>query len=112
MNLEIKGTIKTIGETIEGGKGDKTWQKMFYTIDTGEQYDNIISFEIFSADKIEQFRKYNVLGDKVTVHFNIKCREWEGKYFTNLSSWRCVKDVAETTEAPQPIEEGEDDLPF
>ena len=27
MNLEIKGTIKTIGETIESGKGDKSWQK-------------------------------------------------------------------------------------
>ena len=112
MSLEIKGTIKKIGETKEFGKGEKTWQKMFYTIDTGEQYDNIISFEIFSQDKIEQFRKYNVVGDKVTVHFNIKCREWEGKYLTNLSSWRCVKDVAETTEAPQPIEEGVDDLPF
>ena len=48
MNLEIKGTIKTIGETIEGGKGDKTWQKMFYTIDTGEQYDNIIQNNDYS----------------------------------------------------------------
>ena len=87
-------------------------QKMFYTIDTGEQYDNIISFEIFSADKIEQFRRYNVVGDKVTVHFNIKGREWAGKYFAKLSSWRCVKDVAETPEAPQPIQEGANDLPF
>ena len=113
MELEVKGTLKTIGETIEGlNKDNQPWQKLVYTIDTGEKYDNIVAFEIFSQEKVEQFRKYNVVGDSVTVKFNIKCNEWKGKYFTTLSSWRCSKNDAQTPQKEVAQAEGSDDLPF
>ena len=114
MNLELKGTIKTIEDTIEGlNKQGQPWQKMTYTIDTGEQYDNIVAFEIFSQDKVEQFRKYNQVGDTVKVQFNVKCNEWKGKYFTTLSSWRCTKDSEQTPKNEVGATEEEvNDLPF
>ena len=112
MNLELTGTIKTIGETETIGSGEKVFQKMYYTIDTGEQYDNIVAFEVFSQDKIEQFRQYNNVGDTVKVQFNIKCNEWKGKYFTTLSSWRCSKNDSQTTPQEAVQAKAEDDLPF
>jgi len=114
MELEVKGIIAMVGETVEGASKDgKPYQKLIYTIDTGEQYDNIVAFEIFGQDKVEQFRKYNVVGDDVTVKFNIKCNEWKGKYFTTLSSWRCVKNNSETPQNETVQAEAEtEDLPF
>ena len=48
MDLEIKGTIKTIGETIEGGKGDKTWQKI-------EDHNYIITIPYLVSDSIKEY---------------------------------------------------------
>jgi len=116
MSLEIKGTIRTIEETIEGtGKDGAPWQKLIYTVITDEQYNNLYAFEVFSQDKVEQFRKYNQVGDKVTVQFNVNTNEWQGKYFTTLSSWRCVKDVEGKPQQESMVgqtEEDVNDLPF
>ena len=112
MELEIKGTIKTIEEVQTIGSGEKMFQKMYYVIDTGEQYDSEIAFEVFGQDKIEQFRKYNVVGDTVAVKFNIKHREYNGQHYTTLSSWRCTKNDVQTTEKAPVQAEAQDDLPF
>ncbi len=112
MDLEVKGTIKTIEEVKTIGSGEKMFQKMYYIVDTGEQYDNEIAFEVFGQDKIEQFKKYNVVGDTVAVKFNIKHREYNGQHYTTLSSWRCTKDDAQTTAQETVQAEEESDLPF
>jgi len=113
MDLEIKGTLTKIGEIVEGlNKDNQPWQKLTYTVTTDQTYNNLYAFEVFSQEKVEQFRKYNVEGDKVKVQFNVSTNEWKGKYFTTLQSWRCTKDTME--DAPQKVAqtEAEDDLPF
>ena len=37
-------------------------------------------------------------GEQVKVHFDLRGREWQGKYFTNLNAWRIEKAAA--TAAP------------
>lgn len=113
MDLEIKGTLTKIGETIEGtGKDGKPWQKLTYTVTTDQTYNNLYAFEVFAQDKVEQFKKYNTVGDKVSVKFNVSTNEWKGKYFTTLQSWRCTKDDSQTTEKETVQAEAQDDLPF
>ena len=112
MDLEVKGTIKTIEEVQTIGSGEKIFQKMYYVIDTGEQYDSEIAFEVFGQDKIEQFKKYNVVGDTVAVKFNIKHRKYNGQHYITLSSWRCTKDDVQTTAKETVQAEEESDLPF
>jgi len=114
MELEITGTIRTIEDTIEGtGKDGKPWQKLIYTVVTEEQYNNLYAFEVFSQDKVEQFRQYNSVGNKVKVQFNVSTNEWKGKYFTTLSSWRCTKNDAQTPNAEMvQTKEESDILPF
>ncbi len=36
-------------------------------------------------------------GDQIKVHFDLRGREWQGKYFTNLNAWRVE---AVSNEAP------------
>jgi len=113
MELEVKGTLTKIGETVEGtGKDGKPWQKLTYTVETDQTYNNLYAFEVFSQDKVEQFKKYNTVGDKVSVKFNVSTNEWKGKYYTTLQSWRCTKDDAQATAQEAVQAETEDDLPF
>lgn len=113
MDLEIKGTLTKIGETVEGtGKDGKPWQKLTYTVETDQTYNNLYAFEVFSQDKVEQFKKYNTVGNKVSVKFNVNTNEWKGKYYTTLQSWRCTKDDAQATAQETVQAETEDDLPF
>lgn len=64
-------------------------------------------------------------GDKIKVHFDLRGREWQGKYFTNLNAWRVEKvDANATTSAPPAAADAgyfpdatnepaaDDDLPF
>ena len=113
MDLEIKGTITKIGETeTKTGKDGAPWQKLIYLVTTEKTYNNLYAFEVFSQDKVEQFRKYNTEGDKVSVKFNVSTNEWQGKYFTTLQSWRCTKDDNQTTAKETVQAEEESDLPF
>jgi hypothetical protein len=113
MNLEIKGTIRTIEDVVEGtGKDGKPWQKLTYTVITEETYNNLYAFEVFGQDKVEQFKQYNSVGNKVSVKFNVNTNAYQGKYYTTLQSWRCSKDDAQTPQKETVQAEGEDDLPF
>ena len=113
MDLEIKGTLTKIGETVEGtGKDGAPWQKLTYTVETDQTYNNLYAFEVFSQEKVEQFKKYNVEGTKVSVKFNVSTNEWKGKYFTTLQSWRCTKDDSQTTAQETVQTKEESDLPF
>jgi hypothetical protein len=113
MEFEKKGTIIKINDTFEGtGKDGKPFQKLTYAIDTGAEWNSLAAFEVFGQDKVEQFRKYNSVGDKVSVKFNTSTNEWQGKYFTTLQSWRCTKDDSQTTEKETVQTEEESDLPF
>jgi len=113
MDLEIKGTITKIGETeTKTGKDGTPWQKLTYTVETDQTYNNLYAFEVFSQEKVEQFKKYNVVGTKVSVKFNVSTNEWKGKYFTTLQSWRCTKDDAQTPQKETVQATTEDDLPF
>lgn len=107
--MELKGKINSVSDVQSGTSNQgKEWQKLSFTIDTGEKYDNIISFDIFGQEDVEKFLKYNKVGKDVEVSFNIKCREYQGKYFTNLQAWR----VFGGQKTEQQVEENENDLPF
>lgn len=115
-DLKITGTITHIGETVQISEKFKK-RDLVITFKSGE-YDNDAAFQL-SQDR-------TALGDtlaegqEVEVHFNIRSREYNGKYYTNLDAWRVVA----TQQAPQPqaqasvptapaVAEGSiDDLPF
>jgi hypothetical protein len=92
MSFKVSGKITSITDVKTLDNGAKL---LDFNIDTNEKYNNIFSFNVYKsadyADQVEKFTTYNQVGDLVTVEFNVKTREWEGKYFTNLSCWRVDK---------------------
>ena len=118
MNNELirTGTITEIKEPNKGISNGKKWINQDFIIDTKEEYNNILCFNIFGQEKIDNLSKYNKVGDTVTVKFNVDCREYNGRYFTNLKAWRIDKVESSVIESLQQVsnenKEGDNDLPW
>lgn len=114
--LTVKGIIKTVLDVQSGTAktSGNEWKKLTFVVANNEGYEGkeqIFAFEIFGEEKVENFQKYNKIGQNVEVSFNIGTNEWKGKYFTSLSAWKVMSESSSetvTTEvAPQKT-----DLPF
>lgn len=112
MENKVKGTIKRIGEI-------RTISDKFKCVDlhltTGDEYPQVLNFQM-SNDKADNLIKFNKVGDKVEVSYNLRGREWTNpqgdvKVFNTLDAWKVWK-LEETPQAEQVAEEVEDDLPF
>lgn len=111
--MEIKGKVVSILE-VQTGEGKKgTWRKGGFVIETEGQYPKNIAIDLFN-DILDKCPK---VGDVVTSHLNIESREFNGKWYTNISAWKLEGNSANTQStqgAPAPITGGAepDDLPF
>lgn len=110
--MKVTGVITKIQPVEEGvSKAGKEWKKLTFVIQTSEEYNNIYAFEVFGGEKVDNFTKFNKVGQSVDVDFNVSCNEWKGKYFTSLQAWKIFKaeEAPIGSGATQPAE---DDLPF
>ena len=115
--MELKGKlIQLLPEQTGKGKNGE-WRKQEAVIETQEQYPRKICVT-FMKDNIQKIQSF-AIGDIVTVHINIESREFNGKWYTNISGWKIEgqKVEAQSTPAPmptdaEPIPEGGDGLPL
>ena len=120
--MEVTGKITKVLDVQKGtSKEGKEWQKLIFTLETTEQYNNLYAFEVFGSEKVETFNKFNKVGDDVKVDFNVSTNEWQGKYFTSLQAWKVFKaDAMEQAtavidaafEPAGDLNELDNDLPF
>jgi hypothetical protein len=101
MSLQLKGKVKVIFATETFPSG---FQKREFVITTEEQYPQDVKFEVVK-DKCATLDKYAV-GQEVTVSFNVRGNEYQGKYFVNLQAWKI--EAAPVAAAPV-ADQGEDD---
>jgi hypothetical protein len=115
MALEISGTVTTVLKQESGtGKNNKEWFKQTFVIETKDQYPKKVAFLAW-GDKCDLIPKE---GTEVKVFFNPESREYNGKYFTDLSMWKVeylsdapVKKPMEKTGLDLESDENQD-LPF
>ena len=96
--MEIKGKITKILEPVTGEKkdGSGSWTKQNFLVETEEKYNNLFCFEVFGDEKVQNFQKYNKVGQEVNVEFNVSTNEFKGNYYTSLSAWKIT-----SVEAPK-----------
>ena len=114
MNFTVKGTIISIGDIQIFDSGAK---KLTLVIDTKEQYNNEYALDYFKSGEyvkyVDEFAKYNKIGDQVEVEFNVNSKKYNGKYYTNLSLWKITKiGAASPEDKKESIEEDDENLPF
>lgn len=120
MSFEQKGKIHKIFDTES--KTD-TFQTRDLILTTEGQYPQYIKFQ-FTQDRCAVLDSYKA-DEEVNVFFDLRGREWNDKYFTNLNAWKIEKVSSQPTSVDEfpPIEsmpssesqnqaEDFDDLPF
>lgn len=112
MKVEGLKITKVLDTQSGKSKAGKEWSKLTFVGETEEEYNNLYAFELFGKEKVENFGKFNKVGDLVNVEFNVSTREWEGKYFTGLQAWRI--DKAQDNQGADDVSnhDMEEDLPF
>ncbi|MCC6601265.1 MAG: DUF3127 domain-containing protein [Crocinitomicaceae bacterium] len=111
--MELIGKIKTVMEEKTFPSG---FTKREFVITTEEQYPNDIMFELLKEKGI-LVSNYKG-GERVRVFFDIRGREWQGKYFNSLVAWKIeqadsrAEEEGGTPPMPPIPDAPEDDLPF
>ena len=93
MSYEVKGKLKKVLPVQTGTPkaGGEDWKKVSFVVTNNEGYEGreqLFCFEIFGAEKVDNFNKYNKEGSEVLVKFEIRTNEYQGKYYTSLSAYR------------------------
>ena len=100
--MEITGKIKSIGQV----QTYNNFQKREVVLVTEDKYPQTIMVE-FTQKNVDKTQN-NKIGDRVTVGFNLRGKEWtnpkgETRYFNSIDAWSIAS--SETAQV-------EEDLPF
>lgn len=121
--MEITGKIVQIlpEETGEGKNGP--WKKQNFVLETQDQYPKKVCITVW-GDKVN-LGNYSE-NETVTAAINIASREFNGKWYTDVTAWRIMKggttseqpppdygNVPQEKDLPPELDSGPmDDLPF
>ena len=107
--MELQGKIIAVLAPREGTSARGPWKSQEYVIETHDQYPKKMVFNIFGADRIEQFAIKT--GEEVIVSFDIDAHEYNGRWFNNIRAWNIQRvDAAPVT--PQPAQPAAQQAPF
>jgi len=88
MALELEGTIRQKLGVQSGTSARGTWAKQEFILDFPDgNFTSQACFTAWGQDKVQELDKYQV-GDTVKVSFNLKSREYNGRWYNDLQIWR------------------------
>ena len=127
MSLEVEGKLTQLLERRSGVSASGTnWTSQDFLLEIPGQYPQTVVFNVY-GDRI-QLDQYQI-GENVKVSFDLRGREYQGKWYNTLNAWKMERVGAATTqpagqpaaqpagqptgpvEEPQASAQG-DDLPF
>ena len=108
--MEITGKIIAVLEPRKGtsSRTGSEWICGQYVLETMDQYPRKLFFEVFGADRMQQFNIQ--LGEVMTVSFDIDAREYQGRWFNGVRAFRVDRNVQATPVAAAPV--APDTTPF
>ena len=108
--LEIKGKITHVLAVQSGtSKAGKDYIKQDFVIQTEGEYPKDVCFTLFGA-KVDQFKP--VIGEIVTVSFDVQSREFDGRWFSNINAWKLERETKAPQKHGETVPESKDDMPF
>jgi len=84
MSFELEG--KLVKKFDIERKKESFQTREFVVLDESSQYPQYIKFQLVQ-DRCEIIDNMDE-NTMVKVYFDLRGREWQGKYFTNLQAWR------------------------
>lgn len=85
--MPIKGKVIAVGRRLSGVSKTKgtPWEKQEYVIETEGQYPKKVAFSILN-NKIEEAGLQ--IGHNIEIEVDAQSREYNGKWYTELTAWR------------------------
>ena len=97
--MELAGKVIAVLEPRGGvSKNGNEWKVQEYVIETHDQYPRRMCFDVFGADKIQQFNIQ--VGEELNVFFDIAAREWQGRWFNSIRAWKVERVNADAQQMP------------
>lgn len=88
MTLELEGRIKTKLPAQGGTSARGTWTRQDFVLEYQDgNYPAEACFSAWGQDKVDELARFQQ-GDAVKVSFNIKAREYSGRWYNDLRVWR------------------------
>lgn len=107
-SFEIEGKLHKVYDTESKTSSFQAREFVIETVDGS--YSQFVKFQL-TQDRCALLDDYNE-GEQIKVHFDLRGREWQGKYFTNLNAWRLEKPQADgAAAAPPPASSDAADFP-
>lgn len=104
--MEIIGKIIQACPIEQGtSKAGKPWKKRICVLETVETYPKKVAFTIFGEDKVTQYDPMVQPGATIRLSFDINSREFNGRWYTDISAWKIEPADAAGQggyQAPQP----------
>jgi len=96
MAYKAEGKLHKIYDTEQK---TASFQAREFVIEVADgQYPQMVKFQLVQ-DKCNLIDGYDE-GDEIAVDFDLRGREWNGKYFTNLQAWRVGRVEGEQSSGP------------
>ena len=139
MTLELEGKFKTKLPAQGGTSARGTWTRQDFVVEYQDgNYPSEACFSAWGQERVDELARFEE-GDAVKVSFNVRAREYGGRWYNDLRVWRLAAAGAPQAQAapqaaPQPAAQpqapayqapaptiddmpidlgtGEDDLPF
>lgn len=114
MENKITGKVVHIS-AVETVGAKNTPKQTMVVEETGEKYPQSVAIDALK-DGVEQLSGIKE-GDELTAYFNLRSREYNGRWFQNVNLWKvekssAVKQQAEPVQPSQDEDDGSDGLPF
>ena len=102
MALEIEGTLAQKLPVQSGSSARGPWAKQEFILEFPDgNFTAKACFTAWGQDKVQDLGKYQV-GDKVKVSFNLKSREYNGRWYNDLQIWKIAPAGAQPAAPAQP----------
>lgn len=75
-------------QTFTSSKTGNVYEKFFFVGKTQAQYPKTIAFSVMGAERFEKLGI--VVGKTYNISFDVESREWNGKYYTDITAWKAV----------------------
>ena len=101
--LEIEGKIIQLLAVTKGTSARGEWAKQDFVLEYQDgNFPAQVCLTAWGQDKVDELAKYKI-GDTVKASFNIRAREYNGRWYNDIRVWRLgAPGAAAPAPAPRP----------
>lgn len=118
-NYALDGVVEAINAPQTYGNNGFT-KRTIIVNDNDSRFPQKLEF-VFSGKNTALVEQYGIkVGDRVTLYFSVRSREYNGRIYTELQCWKVLRFEPEVQQTPKPAEDATglyskevmDNLPF